>query len=136
MKTTRLVVTIGLLALWPALGSAQYVYPANGQSQEQQAKDQAECQQWAVSQTGYNPSYAAPPTQGGAGRGAARGAATGAVIGAIAGNAGKGAAAGAAGGALLGGMRRRDAERQQSASADAFNRAFAACMQGRGYTVR
>ncbi len=54
---------------------------------------------------------------------------------------------GAAGGGLLGGMRRRDSNRQQNDWArqesanyqrdrDAFNRAFGACLEGRGYTVR
>jgi hypothetical protein len=136
MRTARLIAGAALLGLLPGASAAQYVYPARGQSQQQQARDQAECHSWAVGQTGYNPSYAPAPTQGGAVRGAARGAAAGAVIGAIAGDAGTGAAAGAAGGALLGGMRRRDAARQQSAANEAFGRAYAACLQGRGYTVR
>jgi hypothetical protein len=97
------------------------------------------------------------PPQGGLLKGAARGAAIGAVGGAIAGDAGKGAAIGAGTGALVGGFKRRDqmarqaqqqssyqqqqaaAQAQQnSASAgqrDAYNRAMAACLQGRGYTV-
>ena len=29
-----------------------YMYPKNGQSEEQQAKDKAECQQWATQQAG------------------------------------------------------------------------------------
>jgi hypothetical protein len=94
-------------------------------------------------------------------RGAGRGAALGAVGGAIAGDAGKGAAAGAAMGGLAGGFRRRDERRQQYAAQQsaqqqnaqqqyaqqqaaqqsaqgqraAYNRAMAACLQGRGYTV-
>ena len=76
--------------------------------------------------------------------GAARGAAGGAVIGAIGGNAGKGAAAGAAAGTMVGGHRARQnqAARQQSAEAqkqgkiNTYNRAFAACMEGRGYTMK
>lgn len=71
---------------------------------------------------------------------AARGAAVGAVGGAIGGNAGKGAAIGAATGALVGGMRRRDerraAEASQAQASDAYNRAYAACLEGRGYTVK
>lgn len=107
------------------------------------------------------PAYTPPPQpeapQGGAMRGAARGAAVGAVGGAIAGDAGKGAAIGAGTGALIGGMRRRDqvAREQQAqqnyesqrASAQAtqsaesanrqkeYNRAMAACLQARGYSV-
>jgi hypothetical protein len=136
MKVSRLALSIAFLGLVPAVSLAQHVYPAQGQNQERQQKDQGECHTWAVNQSGYNPGYAQQPTQGGVVRGGARGAATGAVVGAIAGDAGKGAAAGAAGGALIGGMRRRDAERQQNAAADSYQRAYAACLQGRGYTVQ
>jgi hypothetical protein len=34
-------------------------YPKNGQSDQQQAKDKAECRQWAVTQSGYAPAAAA-----------------------------------------------------------------------------
>lgn len=53
------------------------IYPAKGQSAEQQQKDEFECHQWAVQQTGYDPTRAqqAPGQQttrrGGAVRGAA-----------------------------------------------------------------
>jgi hypothetical protein len=130
-----------------------YFYPSKGQTQEQQDRDKYECNQWAVSQSGFDPSK--PPTttsagtqqpQGQAVRGAARGAALGAAGGAIAGDAGTGAAAGAAMGGAAGGIRRRRAKKeaqQQQAEAqgaaasgqNAYNRAFATCMQGRGYTV-
>jgi hypothetical protein len=140
-----------------------YAYPAKGQSQALQDRDRYECHSWAVKQTGFDPSRAsaaasdsrpAPnqpaPAQGHVVRGAARGAALGVVGGAITGNAGKGAAAGAAMGGLAGGMRRRDQKLQQSqqqqvnaqASANsqqsqrnAYHRAMAACLTGRGYTV-
>ncbi|MBV9725013.1 MAG: hypothetical protein JO299_07550 [Gammaproteobacteria bacterium] len=88
-------------------------------------------------------------------RGAARGAAGGALIGAIAGDAGTGAAAGAAAGALSGGAAKRQAKRnaaaqqqQQQAAAEqqaqaamaqqkaTYNKAFSACMEGKGYTVK
>ena len=39
----------------------QFVYPAKGQSPDQQKKDEAECTQWAVKQTGFDP--ARPPAQ-------------------------------------------------------------------------
>jgi hypothetical protein len=32
-----------------------FVYPRQGQSEEQQAKDRYECHSWAVGQTGYDP---------------------------------------------------------------------------------
>ena len=148
--------SLGVLALTaPGLAWSQqiFVYPQRGQTPQQQARDQGECQAWAGQQTGYNPmmAQAPPPTaaapQGGLVRGGARGAAVGAAGGAIAGDAGTGAAVGAATGALLGGMRRRDQQRQVAAQEQAyqsqnaqlqanFNRAFAACMSGRGYTVQ
>lgn len=135
-----------------------YIYPSKGQSQAQQDKDRYECHTWAVQQTGFDPSkpQTTPsntassqyqPSQPHVVKGAARGAALGAVGGAITGNAGKGAGAGAAMGGMAGGFRRRD-ERRQQASAQAsdtsaamskqqtaYNRAMAACLQGRGYNV-
>jgi len=71
--------------------------------------------------------------------GAARGAALGAVGGAIAGDAGKGAAAGAAIGGLhtvMSDRRANEAQQQAySASTQTYDRAYGACLQGRGYTV-
>jgi hypothetical protein len=131
-----------------AQSSGQYFYPSKGQTQEQQARDKYECNQWAVGQSGFDPSNPPPTTSGNtqkgqAVRGAARGAAAGAIGGAIAGDAGTGAAAGAAIGGAAGGIRRRRAKKQQQAEAqtaatngqDAYNRAFATCMQGRSYTT-
>jgi hypothetical protein len=40
-------------------GGPLFIYPRQGQSPGQQAKDTNECQRWAVSQTGYDP--ASPP---------------------------------------------------------------------------
>lgn len=135
------------------------VYPSGGQSDEQMAKDKFECQRWATNQTGFDPlatprASAPPPTReepvGGVGRGALRGAAGGALVGALTGDTRRGAAIGAGSGALLGGMRRSDQQRREQAAFDNweqqeavkmtrvrndFNRAFRACLQGRGYTV-
>jgi hypothetical protein len=136
-----------------------YIYPSKGQSQAQQDKDRYECHSWAVKETGFDPSKPQTtasnpstsnqyqPSQPHVLKGAARGAALGTVGGAIAGNAGKGAAAGAAMGGMAGGFRRRDERIQQSKSQQAdtqsatsnqrtsYNRAMAACLQGRGYNV-
>lgn len=118
-----------------------FVYPSRGQSPEQQQRDQAECNGWASQQAG-NPAAMAPPPgpQGQMVKGAARGAAVGAVGGAIGGDAGKGAAIGAATGALVGGFKRRDqqqaAQQAQSQASAAYGRAYAACLEGRGYTVK
>lgn len=130
------------------------IYPKKGQSQDQLKKDRFECYEWAKGQTGFDPmaasGAAAPPPQGTRAtplRGAAGGAALGAIGGAIGGNAGKGAAIGAGTGALVGGVRRRRQENMQQQAAqdqsaaqanrmNQYNRAFGACMEGRGYTVK
>jgi hypothetical protein len=120
-----------------------YVYPQKGQSPAQQSQDEAECRTWAKQQSGVNPDV--PPTPGrrvggharGAAGGAARGAAAGAAVGAIAGDAGKGAAAGAVVGGVGGRRRSKNASAAQEAGAsDSFLRAFAACMEARGYSVK
>ena len=127
-----------------------HAYPQRGQSPEQQARDKSECHGWAAQQPGASPMTAAPPPAstapppGEAVRGAARGAAVGALGGAIGGDAGKGAAIGAATGAVFGGLRRASAvQRDQEAQTQAhnvqvqsFSRAYAACLQGRGYSVQ
>lgn len=136
-----------------------FVFPSQGQSPEQMERDKVECQIWARQQTGFDPlatpSATTPPPaqearQGGLLRGAARGAAVGTVGGAIAGNTGRGAAIGASTGALLGGMRRSDQVRRENQAQqqwaqreaaqlaqdrDNFNRAYKACLTGKGYTV-
>ena len=131
----------------------QYAYPAKGQSAEQQKKDEAECGQWATQNTGIDPSKpkqaaAAPapattPTGTTPGAGA-RGAARGAVVGGIVGDAGAGAAAGAMAGRAQ--SRRQNAAQQQQATQQAqatqsgematYAKARAACLEGRGYTVK
>ena len=128
-------------------------YPTKGQSPSQQNQDEGECYAWAKQQTGIDPVAVAsrPTTQpgpaaGGGERvaGAAGGAAGGAAIGAIAGDAGKGAAIGAITGTLMGGVRARRNKATQEAQAEQskaktlqnFNRAFGACMEGRGYVVK
>jgi uncharacterized protein YcfJ len=129
------------------------IYPAKGQSAEQQQKDEFECHQWAVQQTGFDPTKAQQTPQqqttqrGGAVRGAAGGALLGAGIGAIAGDTGKGAAIGAGVGAVGGGARQRQqqqqqeaaqkqAQAQQQAQIDKYNKAKAVCLEGKGYTVK
>ena len=138
------------------------IYPKQGQSKETMEKDKFDCYTWAKGQTGFDPMSPAPTTQpapaanqGPQGErlaGAARGAVIGAVVGEIANDdAGKGAAAGAAAGVLAGGMKSRQKQRaqtadreqkaQQEAAANAkkrdqYNRAFGACLEGKGYTVK
>ncbi len=115
---------------------AQAVYPQRGQSSQQQQRDEVDCSNWATQQTGYRPSGSSSSSGGiisdRALRGAARGAGIGAIGGVIAGDAGTGAAIGAAVGGLTGGIRNHD----ENAQRNEFDRAFASCMEGRGYSVR
>jgi hypothetical protein len=134
--------------------SAPIVYPAKGQSEAQQSKDEGECHQWAIKKTGVDPAQLAAEANSGevyqrhhnALGGATRGALGGLVVGAIAGDAGKGAAIGAGVGAVGGGLRgRRDLEMQQQAVNNAhadqqrqlqeYDRGYTACLTGRGYTI-
>ena len=151
-----LIFSLSLVMIWgltPASAST-YIYPNQGQSAEQQQRDQGDCHVWAVDQSGVDPAQVAQqpttttaPAQGGRLRGAAAGAAGGALVGAIAGDAGKGAAIGAATGTVVGGSRQRRAnaqreaqmqqtEQQKQAAINEYNRAYKACMEGRGYTVK
>ena len=139
-----------------AKGLGLYVFPSKDQTKDQQELDEYKCYKWAKEQTGFDPvnpkkvqaKQVDRSVDGTAVRGAARGAAAGAAIGAIAGDAGEGAAIGA----VVGGLRGRRAkvvgnemEQQQNnqmAAAkekelkDNFNKAFSACMEGKGYTVK
>ncbi len=130
-----------------------FVYPAQGQSQEQTDKDKFECYNWARNQTGFDPmalptATAPPPAQEAPKGGVLRGAAGGAIIGEIAGGkAGEGAAIGG----LIGGARRSNQVRQEKArrqqweqqqvnqyaqARSQYNRAYVACLEARGYSVK
>jgi hypothetical protein len=141
-----------------------FVYPGSGQDAAKQGQDENECYVWARGQTGIDPT--APPTKaaaveapkGGAVKGAARGAARGAAVGAVSDerhigdegslDAGEGAAAGAAVGAARGRRAQKkagkqaEAQAQQTAQAqdagakDTFKKAWGACLEGRGYSVK
>jgi len=156
MKWTALAgmgLAASLLLLTAVEAQQPVVYPAKGQSPQQQMTDQGECQVWAKQSTGIDPvavaqtpASAQGPAVGGGQRlmGAAGGAAAGAAIGAIAGDAGAGAGVGAVVGTVAGGRRARQARAQQQQSAEAqkqqaintYYRAFAACMEARGYAVK
>ena len=144
MRTVlRCVVVAAATAMLARSGIAKvFVYPQKAQSQEQQNRDSAECYNWAKTQSGVDPAQPPAPARagqnaGGTVRGAARGAAVGAAVGGIAGDAGKGAGAGAVVGGVQGRRQSKMAnQQQQAATRNAYDRAFAACMEGRGYTVR
>ena len=149
----------------PAYAQDPIVYPAEGQSEDQMEKDKYQCYTWARDQTGFDPmktptTQSGPPSKEkkvwGAGKTAVAGGAGGAVVGGIAsGGSGKGILTGgligAAGGALIGGARsssqrdREEKKRQEWERREAnnyararnkYNRAFGACMEGRGYSVK
>lgn len=139
-----------------ASGLGLFVFPSDDQNKETQDADEMACYKWAKEQSGVDPLN--PPevqaaqvdrsADGTAVVGAAGGAAAGAAIGAIAGDAGKGAAIGA----VVGGLRGRRAkvvgdemeQQQNNAAATAateemmnnFKKAFSACLEGKGYTVK
>jgi hypothetical protein len=121
------------------------------------AAPSADTQQAAQKQAAQQAGKDAP--KGGTVKGAAGGAAGGAAIGAIAGDAGKGAAIGATAGAVAGRRAQKKAssaaqqqaaqqtaQQQQQAQSqataehqqklDSFKRAFSACMDSKGYSVK
>jgi hypothetical protein len=136
-------------------GVGVYVFPAKGQTQQQQKRDEYDCYNWAKEQSGIDP-LNLPKTEvpvqsgptGGAVKGAAKGAAAGAAIGAITGDAGEGAAVGATAGALAGRRAGKQAQASQNQQAqasaasseqalkDSFKKAFSVCIEGKGYTVK
>jgi predicted lipid-binding transport protein (Tim44 family) len=157
------VVLTGVLTNRAFASTELFVYPEKGQSQDQTEKDKFECYGWAKGQSGFDPmappTASQPPPQqqargsvaGGAAKGGVGGGLLGAGIGAIAGDAKKGAAIGALSGGVMGGMRRnrqhksdRQAQEQwaqQQAGQyqqqrSLYNRAYAACLEGRGYSVK
>jgi hypothetical protein len=165
MRRYRTAVCVSLLlGLLPGAGaqppSAQqlgvFAYPARGQSPQRQQADETECYGWAQQQTRIDPTAPAPATpepkkQGADGsglKGAAGGAAVGTAIGAIAGGTGEGAAIGAIAGALRGrrkGKEKHQKEQEQAKqqaqaaktqASETFNKAFGACLEGKGYTVK
>jgi hypothetical protein len=157
MKCVHLLITGFLTIFCCGTLTAQdlMIYPNEGQDKDKQEMDEFQCYGWAKDQSGFDPmavptATEAPPAQeaqkGGLVRGAAGGAAVGAII-----DGGDGAAKGAAAGAVLGGMRRNSQSRSQqqeqanweqeqaqqyAAKRNSYNRAYAACLEGRGYTVR
>lgn len=152
-------VLIGFLFSGLALAQDPIIFPAKEQSQDQMEKDKFSCYQWAKNETGFDPiqtpTASTPPPQQQAGRGGAlKGAAVGGGVGAIVkrdDSRSKGAATGAVVGGVLGGarqagqMRKDEQTRQQweqqqaneyAQKRNTYNRAFSACMESKGYTVK
>ncbi len=144
-----------------ALADDLIVFPAKGQSEEQIEMDKFTCYSWAKKESGFDPmeipKASEPPPKQQAGKGGGvKGAAVGAGIGWAVGRASgqsvsKGAKIGAAAGGLLGGMRqkkqrqadeqaRKEWEQKQAEEymykRNTYNRAYAACLEAKGYTVK
>jgi len=136
------------------------IFPAKGQTAEQQKLDEAAAYDWACEQTSWDPyqghgalvaeenaaGEVADSASGRTVKRAAGGALLGVAIGAIAGDAGKGAAIGAAAGGITGGAssyrtRKSAGDYAGAAAADykakfeIWDRNFVAAMEGKGYTV-
>lgn len=125
------------------------IYPADGQSPEQQQKDEGECYTWATGNSGYDPAnppnvQAAPQPSGPSGA-RLRGAAAGALVGELSdGDTGKAAVTGAVLGASRERRSRRRGQQEAEVAVDSvhqagmadFNKAKAACLEGRGYSVK
>jgi hypothetical protein len=153
---TTVYCLLTLLVAGQAMAQELYIYPAKGQSAEQQEKDKFECYSWAKNDTGFDPmalptTSSAPPSGQKKSGGAVTGALGGAVLGGILGDSSKSAKRGALAGGLIGGVRqsskntkteqkRADWEQKESANyannRNNYNRAYSACLEGRGYTVR
>lgn len=162
---TSVLIVLLSFAAGAVIAQEPIIYPAQGQSQDQLEKDKFECYTWAKGETGFDPmqvptaSSPAPSQEkksvgGSALKGGAVGGIGGAVLGGIVGGkkkAKKGAVIGGLTGGTLGGVRsssqNRQAEqnRQQWEKQETnkymrqrndYNRAYSACLSGRGYTVK
>lgn len=158
------IALLSLPVLGTAHAERVFVYPKAGQDQAQQQRDEGECAAWAQAQTDFDPR--SPPSRdqlvaqaqsasgpGGGGGQVAAGMAAGAVKGSAIGYlADKNRTGLGTAGAFIGGMRaarrvdqqaaqgRQQAEQaadaQLAAMRDAYDRAFAACLEARDYTVK
>jgi hypothetical protein len=151
-RTMVFTALVGFALAAAAAAEEPEVYPAKGQTVEQQERDQFECHEWATKDTGVDPVALAEAQPGGATPssnegGAARGAGIGAMRGAAEGNAAAGAARGVGIGRMISVLRAKRQLREQQSSAaqngatvhnelDKYDRAYAACLTGRGYSVK
>jgi hypothetical protein len=155
MKVFQIRLALAVAAAFVGCAVAQqFVYPAKGQSPDQQKKDEASCHQWAVEQSKYDPANPPPPPQAAAPATTAtgtkpgaglKGAAAGAIVGeATGGDAGSGAAAGAVvarsasrrQNAAAAQQGQQQAAQQSQAGMQAYQKARGACLEGKGYTVK
>lgn len=134
-----------------AAGAGLIVYPSNGQSAQQQQQDQGQCYEWAKNQVGFDPAYgvptaAPPPAQSSnVGMGLLGGGLLGGLIGGVThGNMAQSVGIGMLVGGITGYARDQQQQTQQAqqtqysqtAAMQQFQNAEAACLTGRGYSVR
>ena len=161
-----LVVFLAMVLNAHAAGLETYAFPQKGQTVEQQKQDEGYCTTWAKDQTGLDPAFiqykkqealaeqqtAQEAGQPRRGRNLLRTAATGAALGGINNSMDDGAGKGATMGAAVAVSRNRAQAQEQaaqgavnSANAQAQNveedsqkylRAYGACMEGKGYSIR
>jgi hypothetical protein len=159
MKLIAILAT-ALLLHGTAAAQDLMVYPARNQSNQQMEKDKFDCYSWAKGQTNFDPTATpqaaasqAPQKSvpGAAAKSGVRGAAVGAGIGTLFGDTGKGAARGALMGGTFGALQSQSQNKQAKAAQkrsdeaqsaqyqqerSTYNRAYGACLEGRGYTVK
>ncbi len=157
LNTKLLAAAFGACIAATAMAAEELmIFPNNDQTEADQEADKFACYSWAKGETDFDPmalptATEAPPQQEAAQGGLARGAVRGAALGQIIGGDSDSTRSGAAAGAVIGGMRRSDQkhkeqqaqaqweEEQQRIYAEArnrYNRAYAACLEGKDYTVR
>lgn len=155
---SRIVWTVifGLSVAATAVQADLFVYPQKGQSGEQTDKDKFECYNWAKENSGFDPmarptATTAPPKVKEQRGGALKGGAVGAIAGKVLGSSSKTTKRSAALGAVAGSVRQSSGNREQQqkkadweqregsnyeAQRNGYNRAYSACLEGRGYSVK
>ena len=156
IRNSILILVCGALLPVSILAQEFMVFPNEGQSAEQQQEDEFFCYGWSRDQSGFDPmapptATQPPPQESSSSGSVGKGLVAGAAVGAVAGSSSRDTRKGALAGATVGGMRRADQkqkdkqarqqwEQEQAAiyqeSRNRYNRAYAACMEGKNYTVR
>lgn len=154
LSNSMAIKVVALIGVVGAAYAQPIVFPAKGQSNQQMEQDKFNCYSWAKQQSGFDPvspppaTAAAPAQQKSVAGGVGRGLIGGAAVGAIVGDSSKAAKRGAALGGVVGGLKRSHENTQaanrnanaaasrSTAGSSTYNRAFSACMEGKGYTVK
>jgi hypothetical protein len=122
MTLCLMMLFIASFVAGPALAQEMIIFPAKGQSEEQMEKDKYDCYQWAKKETGFDPmevpKATEPPPQ-------------------------KSASGGLIGRRSRGRQDTKNQEQWKQEQAgnyqknrNSYNRAYGACLEGKGYTVK